>query len=309
MVCTDQMGSICLVVPTFNPSHFWPQWLAGVQMQCLAVLCMVVDSSSTDGTDFGSLPEGSTYIRIPAATFNHGGTRNWAVQQLPNQTELVVFMTQDALLADEQALARLVSAFADPAVSCAFGRQLPHTNASPLGAHARMFNYPATSRVVSYADKSRLGLKTCFISNSFAAYRVDDLLSVGGFPSDVILGEDMSVAAKLLMKGKRVAYVADANVYHSHNYSHSEEFRRYFDTGVFHARNSWLLKAFGSAAGEGLRFVRSELSFLLKNAPWLIPSALLRTLCKWLGYRLGRLETHIPLWLKRRCSMHRGYWQ
>jgi len=240
--------------------------------------------------------------------FNHGGTRNLSLQHIPPATDFVVFMTQDALLANMDALQKLVSAFDDPSVACAFGRQLPHEDASTLAAHARIFNYPEASRVVSLADKDRLGLKTCFLSNSFAAYRVQDLLAVGGFPSNVILGEDMAVAARLLLAGKRVAYQADACVYHSHNYTPMEDFRRYFDTGVFHAREQWLLDAFGGASGEGLRFVKSEVRYLLKHAPWLIPSALLQTGLKLAGYRLGRAEGRLPLTLKKRLSMFRGFW-
>jgi rhamnosyltransferase len=254
------------------------------------------------------MPEEFFLKKIPASDFNHGGTRNLALSHLPAGTDVVVYMTQDALLADPHALSRLMSVFADPAVACAYGRQLPHTDAMPVAAHARLFNYPAASRVVSLAVKVRLGLKTCFMSNSFAAYRVADLQAVGGFPSDVILGEDMSVAARLLMAGKSVAYVADACAYHSHNYSVMQEFRRYFDTGVFHARSPWLLAEFGSAGGEGLRFVRSELAYLWRHAPWWIPSALVRTAAKLIGYRLGRLESRWPLWFKRWCSMHKGFW-
>lgn len=305
--------TVCLVVPTRNPGPLWSLWLAAVQAQQPGVQGFVVDSSSNDGTDFSALPSSWQLLRIAAADFNHGGTRNLALQHLPAGTTVVVFTTQDALLADAHALQKLVAALADPAVACAWGRQLPHVHASlvasPIAAHARAFNYPATSRVVSLADRAQWGLKTCFMSNSFAAYRVADLQAVGGFPSDVILGEDMAVAARLLMAGKRVAYVAEACAHHSHNYTLAQEFRRYFDTGVFHARNPWLLQTFGGASGEGLRFVRSELTYLWRHAPAWIPSALCRTLAKWVGYKLGRLEARLPLAFKRWCSMHRGYWR
>jgi rhamnosyltransferase len=217
-------------------------------------------------------------------------------------------MTQDALLGNADALQSLLSAFDDPSVACAYGRQLPHADATPIAAHARIFNYSETSHSISFADQPQLGIKTCFLSNSFAAYRLPDLLAVGGFPADVILGEDMAVAARLLMAGKRIAYVANACVYHSHNYSPMQELRRYFDVGVFHARSPWLLRSFGGARGEGIRFVRSELSYLWQCAPTLIPSAVLRTLVKWLGYKLGRYESKLPLFIKRICSMHKGYW-
>jgi rhamnosyltransferase len=278
-------------------------------MQSPMVRGLVVDTESSDDADFSTLPANWLVERILIADFNHGGTRNLALTHLPTEVDVVVFMTQDALLADAHALSSLVAVFSNPAVACAYGRQLPHANATPLAAHARLFNYPTYSRVVSLEDKASLGLKACFMSNSFAAYRVADLKAIGGFPSEVILGEDMSAAARMLMAGRSVAYVADACVYHSHNYSLVQEFRRYFDTGVFHARSPWLLQEFGSANGEGLRFVRSELAYLSKHAPHLIPSAIVRTLAKWLGYKLGRLEAFMPLKIKLMCSMHKGYWR
>jgi rhamnosyltransferase len=269
---------------------------------------IIIDSESNDGADFNKIPNTWRLLKINAKEFNHGETRNLALSHLQAGTDVVVYMTQDALLSDPHAISRLVSVFANPSVACVYGKQLPHTDATPVAAHARLFNYPAASRVVSLVDKERLGLKACFMSNSFAAYRVADLQAVGGFPSDVILGEDMSVAARLLMAGKSVAYVADACAHHSHNYSVMQEFRRYFDTGVFHARSPWLLAEFGSAGGEGLRFVRFEMSYLWRHAPGWIPSALVRTAAKLIGYRLGRLESRWPLWFKRWCSMHKGFW-
>jgi rhamnosyltransferase len=57
-----------------------------------------------------------------------------------------------------------------------------------------------------------------------------------------------------------------------------------------------------------LRFVRSELAYLVRHAPVWIPSALLRTAAKLFGYQLGRLEALWPEWFKRWCSMHKGFW-
>jgi rhamnosyltransferase len=269
---------------------------------------LVVDSASTDGMELCELPIDWRLLRIAVKDFNHGGTRNMALHQIPSGTEIVVFMTQDALLASPDALQLLLSSFDDPSVACAFGRQLPHTYATPIAAHARLFNYPTTSRTLSMADQPQLGIKTCFFSNSFAAYRRADLMAVGGFPSDVILGEDMFVAARMLMAGKRVAYVAEACVNHSHNYTLAQEFRRYFDTGVFHARSSWLLQTFGGAGGEGLRFLLSEMKYLWRHAPSFMFVAIVHTFAKWIGYKLGRQEAYLPLRLKRLLSMHKGYW-
>lgn len=69
-----------------------------------------------------------------------------------------------------------------------------------------------------------------------------------------------------------------------------------------------MLERLGKPEGEGLRYVRSELAFLWRNAPLAIPEALLRLPLKYLGYRLGRKQARLPLWLKRRLSANPAFW-
>lgn len=148
-------------------------------------------------------------------------------------------------------------------------------------------------------DRKRFGIKTAFISNSFAAYQRSALSDVGGFPADTIMNEDTYVAGKMLLSDWKIAYRADAQVYHSHDYRFLDEFKRYFDIGVFHARTRWLQVRFGNVSGEGRRYVISELRYLRSNAPSLIPSALLRSILKWLGFKLGiSLHQALPLFFK-----------
>jgi len=47
-----------------------------------------------------------------------------AAEMLPD-AEILVYMTQDAVLVEPSALAKLVAAFADPRVGAVCGRQLP----------------------------------------------------------------------------------------------------------------------------------------------------------------------------------------
>ena len=181
--------------------------------------------------------------------------------------------------------------------------------AGPIETHGRLFNYPAESSVRSLASRDTLGFKSIFLSNSFAAYRRTSLDGVGGFPTDVILGEDTVTAAHLLMKGWNIHYVADAEVYHSHDFSWWQEFQRYFDTGVLHSRESWLHEEFGKTGAEGQRFLRSELSYLWRADAARIPSALVRTAAKLAGYRLGRMESKLTVPLKVRLSMYKVFWK
>jgi rhamnosyltransferase len=268
---------------------------------------LIVDSSSDDATSALAKREGFRLREIERNDFNHGGTRQWAAD-LESDAEIVVFLTQDAVLANPNSLQNLISAFDDPSIAAAFGRQLPSPEASPIESHARLFNYPSQSSVRALKDRELLGFKTIFISNSFAAYRCGALRAVGGFPADTIFGEDTVVAARLLLAGWKIAYTADAMVYHSHSYTWAQEFHRYFDIGVLHARECWLLEQFGQTGGEGKRFVFSELRYLWRRHAVVIPSALIHTAAKFAGYRLGRIEARLKPRLKRRLSMHHSYW-
>jgi len=297
-----------LCVLTLNASKTSQALLSSLAMQTVANIdVLVIDTSSNDATlDFFKAAHFRTHL-VTAEAFNHGATRQLAVELSPN-ADIIIFMTQDASLATPSAIRHLLNAFNDPKVGAAYGRQLQAEDATPIAAHARLFNYPSSSYVRSKEDIPYFGIKTSFMSNSFAAYRRSALMETGGFPPSVILSEDTMVAAKMLQAGWKLAYCADATCFHSHNYSMIEEFKRYFDIGVFHGREPWYLKTLGTAEGEGLRFVRSELRYLQATAPALIPSALLRTLVKFCAYRLGRLEKYLPLRLKRLLSMNKGFW-
>lgn len=301
------MLQIALIIPTRNGEEDLARLLESVSAQTVNCDIFVVDSSSEDRTVDVALAYGAVVSVIPVFEFNHGATRQKMV--IANSDyDIYIFMTQDAYLAEPYALERLVAPFSEEKIGAVCGRQLPHEDANPLAKHARLFNYPPDSRVKSMVDAPVLGIKTPFISNSFAAYRRAALLDVGGFPNDVILSEDMCVAARMLLIGWKVAYVGHARCYHSHNYTFLQEFRRYFDHGVFHAREKWIRNSFGSAGGEGFRYVKSELSFLGIRRAYLWPSSLLRNLLKLFGYKLGQKEAKLPCWLKKKLSMHRLFW-
>ncbi len=297
-----------LCVPTLNAGPGWKDWLTKLKSAAAPLsTVLVIDSSSDDATARTAKDFGFDVRVISRPDFNHGRTRQLAVEHLSG-ADVIVFMTQDAVVASPHAIENLLKPFETASVGLAFGRQLPHDDAGAIGAHARLFNYPEQSAMRGRGAERTLGLKAAFASNSFAAYRRTALLDVGGFPSDVIIGEDTIVAARMLLSGWTIAYQADALVYHSHDYRVMDEFRRYFDIGVLHGRGHWLLEQFGKPEGEGLRFVKSELRYLLRHNPALIPSAILRTGMKYAGYRLGRSEARLPDSIKPALSMHPGYW-
>lgn len=299
--------SFAVIVPTLNAGSPWSKWIEALKSQSqIPDNILIVDSGSEDDTVTLSVDAGFNVQVLSPGTFNHGGTRKQAALQ-NNSHEVIVFLTQDAILASPDAIKNILLPFQDKNISAVCGRQLPKHNAGHIETHSRLYNYPGQSSVKRFEDRKSIGIKSAFLSNSFSAYRVSTLSWVGGFPDDVIFGEDMYVAAKLLMAGHKISYAADACVYHSHSYSFLHEFKRYFDMGVFHAREPWIRRELGSAEGEGMKFVASEFKYLLEHAFWRIPEGLVRTLLRYTGFRLGLIEKWLPLKVKGRLAMNKNY--
>lgn len=282
-----------LIIPTLNAGEQFRTLLEQIAAQSLPTQKLIVDSESSDGTAELAKKFGVEVLTIPRRTFNHGATRQFALEKLSERCKLdvIIFLTQDVLLRDDDSLAQLVKIFAtDKSVGLAYGRQLPHVDATAEAKFLRAFNYPAESQLRSFDDRKIFGIKTAFASNSFAAYDIGALKEVGGFPSHVPLCEDMYVAAKMLMCGRKIFYAADAQVYHSHNYTAAQEFRRYVQIGKFHAQEPWIRETFGSAEGAGKKFVLMKLAALAKKNPLDCIGAVFRDAAKFFGYRLGRLK-------------------
>jgi rhamnosyltransferase len=298
-----------IIIPVRNGGERWHEAAAALRRVVPdPTMVAVVDSSSTDGSDEVAAELGFEVERIDPRTYNHGRTRQEAVNRFCHGKEYALFLTHDAVIEGPESLTTLLDAFSNPQVGAAYGRQLPHHNAGPFGRHLVSFMYPETGDVRTLADAPRYGIRTAPLSNSFAAYRIRALNQCGGFPSTLILGEDTQVGLHMLLAGWSVSYCATAPVRHSHDYSVFQDMQRYFDFGVLHAQLPQLLRELGEPEGDGLRLVKSELLYMTAAAPWRLPEVVVRNTAKYLGYRLGRIFKKLPNFLRRRLSMTAGYW-
>ncbi|UKT63246.1 glycosyltransferase family 2 protein [Pedobacter mucosus] len=300
--------NIALLIPTLNAGSDWQKILDKVSVQSIVIKRKIIlDSGSTDETIRQSKLFGFEVITINKKDFDHGYARQ-LLSEAALDCDILVYLTQDCILMDEFSIEHLVNAFSNIKVGLAYGRQLPHEGAKVLETHARLFNYTTQSIVKKFEDRDKLGIKTASCSNSFAAYRRSALEEVKGFPSHTIFAEDVIVGGQMLLKGWHIAYVAEAKAYHSHDYKVSEEFKRYFDIGVFHSTNSWLLEKFGTAGGEGLKYLKSELKYVFTHNIFVFPKMIASIGAKFIGYKLGMMHQRLTLKQKKSFSMHRSYW-
>lgn len=298
-----------IIIPTYNAEPYLENLLSRIQSQTLKKYeLIIIDSSSTDNTVTIAQKYTQNVFVIPQIEFDHGGTRTKAAQIA--RGDILVYLTQDALPYDDFTLEHIIKVFEDSTIGAAYGMQLSYEQTTLFGKHLRTFNYPDTSYVRNKNDIESFGLKTAFLSDSFAAYRKSALESIGWFKDGLILGEDTYAGAKMILEGYALAYVAEAKVYHSHTYTIAQEFKRYFDIGVFHQCEKWILERFGKAEGEGMKYIRSEARYLLHNkALYLLLEWIMRNGMKYLGYKMGQNYTKFPLWFIKKCSMHHRWWE
>jgi rhamnosyltransferase len=266
---------VSIVVPTRNGAATLPALLDSIAGQRVdfPIEVVAVDSASTDGTPALLERRVDRLIRISADAFDHGLTRNLAIEQA--RGELIVLLVQDALPISDSWLAALTAPMlADVSVAGAFARQRARPNASPITRHylERWTASSSVARIIQF--KSRAELEAMDPRAQFDRCSFDNVCSCirrsiwqqHPFRSTPV-GEDLEWAREVLMAGYAIAYVPQSEVMHSHDRPARYEFSR---TYLLHRRlyelfrlrtvpsRSALVRAIASSLALHLRCQRSS---------------------------------------------------
>ena len=311
----EDRKKVDVVIPTYKPGKKFSRLLKMLQRQTWPVgKIIVMNTEKSFWNEHGF--EGIKNLEVHHLTkeeFDHGETRNRGMRF--SRADIVVFMTDDAVPADEHLIEALVKAFKQrgpqgEAVIMAYARQLPDKDCPLAERYTRSFNYPEESCVKTRADLEQMGIKTFFASNLCCAYDREKCWFQGGFIRRTIFNEDMIFAGKALLQDDyAVAYVGGARVIHSHNYNCRQQFKRNFDLAVSQADHPELFGCVRSES-EGIRLVKSTARFLIRRGkPWLVPGLVVKSGFKFLGYRAGKCYRLLPKWLILKLTMNREYWK
>jgi len=304
-------ASVSVIIPTLNAGPSFAQLLRLLKEQTVQPYeLIIIDSCSDDATVRLAEAAGAKVITVQRTDFDHGGTRNLAADSASG--DILMFMTQDVFPVNDRLIEELIKPFvedsANDGIVYSYARQIAAADGNILEQLARENNYPAESNVQCYEDIERLGIKTFFCSNACSAIRRDVFQQMGGFHSPVIFNEDMFMAARCILGGMKIAYCAEAQVYHTHNYTIKQQFKRFFDNGVSMRCNSWILP-YASTTKAGSKLVAKQIKGL-REARQLrfFPKLVIESAAKLIGYKLGMNYYRLPKKLCRRMSMHRLIW-
>jgi rhamnosyltransferase len=296
---------LSIIIPVKNAGADLERCLSAIDRQEIdeAVEVIVVDSGSSDDSIAVARSHGATVLEIPPASFTHGGSRNLGAVQAAG--DLLVFVSQDAYPVGGNWLALLSEPLrADEAVAGAYGRQLPHEDATPPETYFLDFLYGPTARRQHAVSTSQLSMDATLFSNVNACIR-RSLWQKFPFSDDIIMSEDQEWSRSVLLDGHDLVYVPEASVRHSHNYTLMAALRRFFDSGVSSER---AYMAANSESGSvlrsrALRYGVGELRWLWSSGQreW-IPYAAIYESAKMAGLILGINHRRLPLALKRRLS-------
>jgi len=232
---------VSVVIPTKNGAKTLPALLDSLWRlpERFPIEIVAIDSGSTDGTVELLRPRVQKLLDVPAASFNHGLTRNAAIAA--STGEFIVLIVQDAEPASPGWLNAIVAPLVqDPRVAGAFARQQPRSDASAITRWyaERWIAGALEPRVVSIPDPGDFDRLEPM--QRLRAYAFDNVCScIRRSVWDTVpfrattIAEDLEWALEVLRAGHRIAYVPEAIVTHSHERSASSELRR---TRLLHER-------------------------------------------------------------------------
>lgn len=307
------MDTVDIIIPAYKPEYKFLTLIQSLECQSVPVGQIII--MNTEQKYFDRLLYGTRFQKdyhniivkhISKKEFDHGRTRNRGVKY--SDADYFIMMTQDALPADEYLIEKLLEPVRSGKAAVAYARQMAEEESEPVEKFTRNFNYPEQSRIKTKDDLETMGIKTFFCSNVCAAYNRQIFDELGGFVKHTIFNEDMIYAAKAIEAGYGIAYVAEARVYHSHNYTNREQFHRNFDLGVSQADHPEVFAGYPSES-EGMRLVRQIIAYLKEQKlKHLIPHVICRSAFKYMGYLLGKNYRRLPKKLVVSLSSNKEYW-
>lgn len=209
---------VSVVIRTLNEARHLDALLTGIEEQetdGLAVEVVLVDSGSTDGTLEIAERHGCRILHIRREDFSFGRSLNMGCEAA--EGEILVITSGHCVPVDKHWIRHLCQPIIDGVAEYTYGRQLggPQSYYSECRIFAKYF-----------PEQSKIPQEGFFCNNANAALS-KHAWARHRFDEDLTGLEDMELAQWVVRGGGKVAYVAEAGVYHYHNETWQQVRRRF----------------------------------------------------------------------------------
>jgi len=267
----------------------------------------LVDSGSTDATLEIARGYPIRIEQIPAEAFHHARTRNYAASL--GKGPILINLSGDAIPASDSWLRNMLVNFSDPGVGAVYGRQLPKPGSTMERCDTFDTVYGDKRIVKDPAHRNGLGYRFYHFSDVNSALR-RSVWEAAPYPEDLKMFEDLAIAKRILDAGWKIVYEPEAPVFHSHHYSATQLFKRYFDIGytlkeleIWDApgTRSSMLQDFRKLLGK--QFARARKNGASDQTHTVVG----QSFAKSAGLLLGLNQRFLPLALKRYLSSYGAF--
>ena len=214
-----------IIIRTLNEERHLGRLMEGIQRQGYKDWEIVlVDSGSTDATLDIARRYTENIYHIPQEEFTFGRSLNLGCEHATGR--YLVFASAHVYPVNNTWLGNLTQPFEDPLVAMVYGRQrgVERSRISEERDLERLF-----------ASTSKILIDEPFAHNGNSAIR-KDLWQEQPFDERLPGLEDIEWARKIQRKGYRVTYAANAGIYHTHEESLRQVYRRMFREGLAYRR-------------------------------------------------------------------------
>lgn len=233
--------TIEIICPLYNAEIYLEDLDKSIKMQKSVEIKKIsyILTKSKDNTEKILKDISAQYSIIAPEEFSHSLTREKVAMN--STADILVFITQDIEIRDDDWLFNLVNPIIKNEVEATFSRQL--TKYDNLEKYIRERNYPENSYIMSKNDIEKNGLRTFFFSDASSAIKTEIFKKLNGYDGKKLsISEDMYIAYKIINNNFKIKYCADSIIYHSHDFTLKQLYKRYYDTGIFFKQNSYLDK-------------------------------------------------------------------
>lgn len=275
---------ISIIVPVYNGEKYLEKLVKKIKEQKDIFEIELIALVTTSKDKSLELSKKLFDKAIEVKKFNHGKTRHEGA--LSSTGDILVFITQDILPYDEYWLKNLIEPLNENIVA-SFSRQIAYEEHSETEKIIRDFNYPDTDRICNKGNKKINGRKNIFFSDASSAILKEKYFELGGYDFEVPTNEDVYLANKIVKNGYSFIYASQSRIWHSHELSLKETYKRYRAIGQFEKMFADEID-FSKTQSEGNKLLKYLIKELIKRKK--IKELIYLPFdmgVRWLGYKSG----------------------